>query len=76
MKNPLKRTKSEPVDEPKPDKRPHTVTVFERLDTNWGWHEKGANGEITCSAESFVTKAHAERAAKDHCEAKRVFDGS
>lgn len=50
----------------------HTVTVIVHGD-GWGWHEKGANGEITCHSERYPTAANAERAARDHCLAKRVF---
>jgi hypothetical protein len=57
-------------------KKPRTVVVFQRLDGQWMWHEKGANGEITCSSEGFASKENAERAARDHCAARRIFCGA
>lgn len=51
---------------------PHTVTVSFGV-THWYWHEKGANGEITCSSEAFDSKSNAERAARAHVAAQRVY---
>lgn len=57
----------------RPQPKPHTVTPFHGLDGAWRWHERGANGEITCTSEAFDSKSNAERAARDHCAAKRVY---
>ena len=52
---------------------PHKVSVSQGIDGQFYWRERAVNGEITCSSEGFTRLADAERAAKAHVEAGRIF---
>jgi len=59
-------------------KKPHIVEVKQATDGKWYWHEKGGNGEITCSSQRFYadgwsSEADARRAAMQHCKARRIY---
>lgn len=52
----------------------HTVRVVPWGVDQFSWNETAANGQITAPAgEGYTRREDAVRAAKDHCDAKRVF---
>lgn len=44
-------------------KKPAKITVYQRIDSTWGWTMKGVNGEIQASGEGYTRKASAKRGA-------------
>lgn len=44
-------------------KKPAKITVYQRMDSTWGWTMRGSNGEIQASGEGYTRKSSAKRGA-------------